>query len=205
VTVRLLLGSANRKKLEELRRCLAGLPIEVIAPEDLPSPPAPPEEPHRTFLENAIEKALAYSRASGLLTLADDSGLEVDALRGLPGVDSAYFAGRPTDDEANNRKLLADLRGVPPGRRSARYRCTLALALEGRVLYTTQATCEGRIAEAPVGTEGFGYDPLFLVGSGGLSFGQIDPRDKDRISHRGKALVQLRDALPAVLTAIRDP
>jgi XTP/dITP diphosphohydrolase len=200
---RILLGSANAKKLAELRRCLEGLPVEVASPADLPEPIPSPEEPHRTFLANATEKALAYARASGLLTLADDSGLEVDALGGLPGVDSAYFAGRPSDDEANNRKLLADLRGVPAARRTARYRCTLVLALPDRVLFSTSATCEGRIAESPAGTEGFGYDPLFLVGSSGTtSFGQLDPRAKDEISHRGKALAELRAALPGILAAM---
>jgi XTP/dITP diphosphohydrolase len=171
----------------------------VLSPADLPASPPAPEEPHRTFLENAVEKARYYAAASGLLTLADDSGLEVDALGGLPGVDSAYFAGRPSNDEANNDKLLAELRGVPPPRRGARYRCTLALALPDRVLLTCDASCEGRIAEAPTGSEGFGYDPLFLVGSGPLSFGQIDPATKDRISHRGKALAKLRAALPGIL------
>jgi XTP/dITP diphosphohydrolase len=174
----------------------------VIAPADLPAPPPAPEEPHRTFLENAVEKARYYAAASGLLTLADDSGLEVDALGGLPGVDSAYFAGRPSDDEANNQKLLADLRGVPAGRRTARYRCTLVLAVPDRVLFTTDGTCEGRIAESPAGTEGFGYDPLFLVGTGPLSFGQIDPKEKDLISHRGQALAKLRAALPAILAKL---
>jgi XTP/dITP diphosphohydrolase len=176
--------------------------VDVISPKDLASPPPPPEEPHRTFLENAAEKASYYARASGLLTLADDSGLEVDALGGLPGVDSAYFAGRPSDDAANNEKLLADLRGVPPAGRAARYRCTLVLALPDRLLFTTDAVCEGRIAEAPAGAEGFGYDPLFLVGSGPLSFGQLDPREKDRISHRGQALAKLRAALPGILVTL---
>lgn len=199
---RLLLGSANRKKLDELRRCLQGLPIDVVSPNDLAPVPPPPEEPHRTFLENATEKASYYARVSGLLTLADDSGLEVDALDGRPGVDSAYFAGHPSDDEANNRKLLADLRGVAPARRTARYRCTLVLALPDRVLHATDAACEGRIAESPAGTEGFGYDPLFLVGTGPLSFGQLDPKDKDRISHRGRALAQLRAALPGILAEL---
>jgi XTP/dITP diphosphohydrolase len=201
---RLLLGSANRKKLDELRRCLAGLPIEVVSPAELASAPPPPEEPHRTFLANATEKASYYARASGLLTLADDSGLEVDALGGRPGVDSAYFAGHPSDDEANNKKLLAELRGVAPARRTARYRCTLVLALPDRVLYETDAACEGRIAESPSGTEGFGYDPLFLVGTGPLSFGQLDPNDKDRISHRGQALAKLRAALPGILAELGD-
>jgi XTP/dITP diphosphohydrolase len=196
---RLLLGSGNAKKLAELRRCLADLPIDVLAPADLVPPPEAPEEPHRTFVENAVEKALHYARRSGLLTLADDSGLEVDALGGRPGVDSAYFAGRPSNDEANNAKLLAEMRGVPPERRGARYRCVLALANPERVLLTTGAACEGRIAESPAGTGGFGYDPLFLVGDGARSFGQLDPAEKDRISHRGKALAALRAALPRLL------
>jgi XTP/dITP diphosphohydrolase len=123
----------------------------------------------------------------------------VDALGGLPGVDSAYYAGHPGNDDANNEKLLAEMAGVPPGRRGARYRCALALARPGQVLFTTEAACEGRIAPAPVGDEGFGYDPLFLVGEGPLSFGQLDPEAKDRVSHRGRALARLREALPRIL------
>jgi XTP/dITP diphosphohydrolase len=173
-----------------------------VSPVDLPSPPPAPDEPHRTFVANAIEKALAYAGATGMLTLADDSGLEVDALGGLPGVDSAYFAGRPGDDEANNRKLLAEMRGVPDERRTARYRCALALALPGRVLFTTEASCEGRIARAPAGTAGFGYDPLFLVAPHGTSFGLLDAAEKDRLSHRGRALAALREALPRILARL---
>ena len=119
-------------------------------------------------------------------------------------MDSAYFAGRPTNDQANNRKLLEELRGVPAGRRQARYRCALALALPDRLIFTTESVCEGRIAEAPAGEAGFGYDPLFLVGEGPSSFGQLDPATKDRISHRGKALAALREVLPAILGEIDD-
>ena len=149
--MKLLVGSGNKKKLEELRRRIvaAGLRIELLTPADCdPSPPSP-EEPHRTFLENATEKALRYAEWTGLPVLADDSGLEVDALGGLPGVDSAYFAGRPTDDAANNRKLLAELDRTPDDRRTARYRCVLVLVAGGRVVFSADGSCEGRIGRAP--------------------------------------------------------
>jgi XTP/dITP diphosphohydrolase len=202
---RLLIGSGNRHKLEELRRRVEDLDVEVVAPSDLSPAPPPPEEPHRVFVANAIEKALWYANASGLLTLADDSGLEVDALGGEPGVDSAYFAGRPSDDARNNAKLLRELEGVPDARRTARYRCVLVLASPGCVLFVSEGACEGRIAHAPRGSAGFGYDPLFLVDGGPRSFGELEPDEKDRISHRGRALQKLQAALPRLLAEDRTP
>jgi XTP/dITP diphosphohydrolase len=202
--VKLFVGSGNKKKLEELRRRLAaaGLGIDLVTPGDLPSPPPSPEEPHRTFLENASEKALVYARTTGLPTLADDSGLEVDALGGAPGVDSAYFAGRPTDDAANNRKLLADLAAVPDARRTARYRCVLVLATPQRVVFSCDGACEGRIGREPRGAGGFGYDPLFLMPDGLRTFAELAPDEKDRVSHRGQALARLVAALPGLLPAL---
>jgi XTP/dITP diphosphohydrolase len=201
--MKLFVGTGNRKKLEELRRRLAatGLALEIVTPSDLPSPPPEPDEPHRTFLENATEKALRYAEATGLLTVADDSGLEVDALDGAPGVDSAYYAGLPKNDAANNAKLLAALEGIPSERRTARYRCVIVLARPGRVLWSGDGACEGRIGTAPRGTGGFGYDPLFEMPGGTRTFAELDPAEKDRVSHRGKALSRLAAALPALLRA----
>lgn len=199
--MKLLVGSGNKKKLEELRRRIAaaGLRIELLTPADCDPAPPSPEEPHRTFLENATEKALRYAEWTGLPVLADDSGLEVDALGGLPGVDSAYFAGRPTDDAANNRKLLAELDRTPDDRRTARYRCVLVLVSRGRVVFSADGSCEGRIGRAPRGTGGFGYDPLFLMPDGLRTFAELAPDEKDRVSHRGKALAILAKALPGLM------
>lgn len=199
--MKLLVGSGNKKKLEELRRRIdaAGLRIDLVVPADFdPSPPSP-EEPHRTFLENATEKALRYAEWTGLPVLADDSGLEVDALDGSPGVDSAYFAGRPTNDAANNRKLLAELALVPDDRRTARYRSVLVLVARGRVIFTADGACEGRIGRTPRGDGGFGYDPLFLMPDGLRTFAELAPDEKDRVSHRGKALAILAKALPGLM------
>ncbi len=205
MTTPLFVGSGNAKKLAELRRRLDGRGVKIVCPSDFDPPPPSPDEPHRTFLANATAKALEYARFTGLLTLADDSGLEVDALGGEPGVDSAYFAGRPSNDAANNARLLHELRDVADARRTARYRCVLVLATPERVLFDTSGTCEGRIAREPRGSGGFGYDPLFLVGTGPRSFGELSPDEKDRISHRGIALQKLREALPAILAKSPRP
>lgn len=195
----LFVGTGNRKKLDELRRRLDGLDVTIVTPGDLADPPPAPEETTGTFSGNATQKALYYADRTGHITLADDSGLEVDALGGLPGVDSAYYAGHPSDDGANNRKLLESLDGVPLERRTARYRCVLVLAVPGRAVWTADGTCEGRIGLSARGSAGFGYDPLFLVGDGTRTFGELSPDEKDRISHRGKALALLRRDLPSVL------
>ncbi len=195
----LLVGSGNRKKLEELQRRLTDVDLRLITPSDLDPSPPPPDETTGTFVGNATEKALYYAMASGYLTLADDSGLEVDALEGRPGVDSAYFAGHPSDDQANNRKLLDELRNIPLEKRTARYRCVLVLASHEGVIWTGNGTCEGRIGLEARGSAGFGYDPLFLVGDGTRTFGELPPTEKDLISHRGKALASLREALPTLL------
>lgn len=195
----LFVGTGNRKKLDELRRRLDGLGVTIKTPADLPDAPPAPEETTGTFLGNATEKALYYAERTGLPTLADDSGLEVDALGGLPGVDSAYFAGHPSNDAANNAKLLVDLASVPLERRTARYRCVLVLARPGCVVWSGDGTCEGRIGLSARGSAGFGYDPLFLVGDGTRTFGELSPDEKDRISHRGQALALLRRDLPGLL------
>jgi XTP/dITP diphosphohydrolase len=205
--VKLLVGSGNKKKLEELRRRLAAAAgdLTLLTPADFRPPLPSPEEPHRTFLENATEKALVYHRASGLPVLADDSGLEVDALAGLPGVDSAYYAGRPTDDRANNEKLLAALQNVPDERRTARYRSVIVLVHRGERIFVAEGACEGRIGRAPRGTGGFGYDPLFFMPDGQRTFAELSPDEKDRVSHRGSALSRLAAAWPGLRKVLEAP
>mgnify|MGYP006283880589 FL=1 len=156
------------------------------------------EEDGSTFAENARKKATEYARATGLWTLADDSGLVVDALDGAPGVNSARFSGqraagadRKTIDRRNNEKLLSLLKDVPEAKRTARFVCSLCLARPRGVLIETQGTVEGRIATEPLGSGGFGYDPLFFVPSLGRTVAQVDDAQKNAISHRGNALRKL--------------
>jgi XTP/dITP diphosphohydrolase len=194
--VEILLATGNRKKMAELRGLLAPLGVDLLAPSDVGGLPDV-EETESTFAGNARKKARAAARAAGRWSLADDSGLEVDALGGLPGVRSARFAGAHGDDAANNRLLLEQLAGIAPERRSARFVCAIALADPlGEIDFEAQGTARGRILEAERGTRDFGYDPLFLFteeghASCGRSFAELDAEEKAAVSHRGRALRQL--------------
>jgi XTP/dITP diphosphohydrolase len=158
------------------------------------------DESGDTFEENACIKALAYAQASGLLTLADDSGLEVDALDGAPGVHSARYAGPQAGDVDRYRKLLDALADVPEEQRSARFRCVVALAQPDGTVYTADGACEGKIGFAPRGEHGFGYDPVFIVeGSGGQTMAELSPDLKNRISHRARAVAAARAVLVDLL------
>jgi XTP/dITP diphosphohydrolase len=211
---RLLLASGNPGKLRELRAILHGLPVELVGLADAGAG-EPPEvaETGATFLENALEKARAYAAWSGLAAVADDSGLEVDALGGAPGVRSARYAGEVAGDQANLDKLLAELAGVPPERRTARFRCAAVLVdrawgsgglkersdrpPEGWVEWHAEGTWEGRLLEAPRGTGGFGYDPVFLPDGWDRTSAEVDQATKDAASHRGRAFRALRPAIEA--------
>lgn len=187
---RLLVATRSGHKLAELRDLLALDRTELVTLDDL-GIVDDVDESGRTFAANARLKARAGARASGLPTLADDSGLEVEALGGGPGVRTRRYAGPRATDEENNAKLLAALDGLPPERRAARYVCVLALALPGDPeVRTVRGICPGRIAEAPRGTAGFGYDPVFEPASeppGGRTLGQWTQAAKNEISHRGMA------------------
>lgn len=197
--MRLLLATRNAKKRVELSGLLAPLGLEVLGPEalgelgDLPEV----EEDQPTFALNAAKKARSAARASGLWSLADDSGLEVEALGGAPGVRSARFAGEPADDERNNALLLERLQGLGPERRGARFVCALALARpDGSLALEVEGRAQGRILPAPRGDGDFGYDPLFLFTEPGFpqsgrGFAELAPAEKSRISHRGRALAAL--------------
>lgn len=200
----IVLATQNPGKIAELRQLLAETGFAVLGLADLGDIPPEPEETGSTFLENATIKAVAYARATGRLCLADDSGLEVDALNGRPGVISSHFAfegrtdgeaaglTREQRDERNNARLLADLEGITADARSARFVCVMVLAGMGGVLHTTRGTFEGRIGlpgEVPRGPGGFGYDPLFLVGPGfQRTSAELGKEEKNRLSHRGHAV-----------------
>jgi len=190
----LLLGSSNPGKLREMRQLLAGMPYRVLGPADVGLGEAP-EETGTTFLENAILKARYYAEKSGCLAVADDSGLSVDALGGGPGLYSSRFGGPGATDEDRNRLLLDRLKGVPPEQRGAHFTSAVAAAENGRVLFDTEEEVEGRIAEAPKGPNGFGYDPIFFYMPFGKTFGEVDLEEKDRVSHRGKSFARLREFL----------
>ena len=189
--VKLLVATNNPGKVREYEELLAGLPLEVTFParEGIT---LQVDESGATFEENARLKALAYARASGLLTLADDSGLEVDALGGAPGVRSARYAGSGASDADRYQKLLDAMAGVPDDQRTARFRCVVALAWPGGAVRTAEGRCEGRIGWAPRGEHGFGYDPVFVVdGFGGQTMAELVSEVKNRISHRARAVQNL--------------
>jgi len=192
--VRLLIATLNPGKVKEYEELLAGLPLELTYPpqEGLDIEVA---ETGESFAENARLKAAAYARASGLLTLADDSGLEVDALGGDPGIRSARYAGKGASDEGRYRLLLEKLREVPWEERTARFRCVIAVATPEGQIRTAEGTCEGIIAFAPRGEHGFGYDPVFYFPEYGMTMAELSPATKNKISHRARAAQGVRDIL----------
>jgi XTP/dITP diphosphohydrolase len=194
---RVVLATGNPGKLREFRQMLAALPLEIVSQSELGVPEA--AETGLSFVENAILKARHAAALTGLPALADDSGLEVDALHGAPGIYSARYAGPQASDEENLRKLIADLAGVPEERRTARFQCLLVYMRDARdpTPVIAQGTWEGRILEAPRGTYGFGYDPVFYVPTHGCSSAELPPEVKNRISHRAQALARLLEALRA--------
>ncbi len=194
----LVVGTRNEKKCREMRQLLAGLPLEVVPLSDLDGL-ATHEETGSTFTENARQKALAYARATGYWCVADDSGLEVLALGGRPGIHSARWGGREGDDKANNRKLMDELAGVPRDRWRARYVCVAVLASPEKVLLVAEGTCSGVITDTPAGDGGFGYDPHFYVPDHGCTMAKLSPDAKHAISHRGEALRTLRKQLAELL------
>ncbi len=215
---KILIATSNPGKFREISAVLsepdAGIevpPIHWISMDELSTPIPEPVEDQDTFAANAALKACYYSRMTGLMTLADDSGLEVDALDGAPGVHSARYSGLPSGtprkkvSPANNAKLIAALAGVSPDRRSARFRCCLALASGDQILATADGTFEGRIIDNPRGAGGFGYDPHFLLPELDKTAAELPPEQKNRISHRGKALQHLRGKLKQVVTNANPP
>ncbi|HLZ22042.1 MAG TPA: RdgB/HAM1 family non-canonical purine NTP pyrophosphatase [Ktedonobacterales bacterium] len=193
---RIVVATTNPHKIEEFREILADLPIELVSPNTL-NLRVEVAETGATFAENAVLKAIAYAEAAGLLALADDSGLEIDALGGEPGVYSARWAGEGVSYPERFRILEQRLAGVPDERRTARYRCAVALAEPApRGLFAvTEGTVEGRISREARGTGGFGYDPIFYVPEERRTFGEMSADEKHRISHRARAVAAARPAL----------
>ncbi|MFI6213698.1 RdgB/HAM1 family non-canonical purine NTP pyrophosphatase [Nocardia brasiliensis] len=197
MTRRVLVASRNAKKLNELRRILAeaGIAgIEIVGLDDVPAYDEAPET-GATFEENALAKARDGAAATGLACVADDSGIEVDALNGMPGVLSARWAGKHGDDAANNALLLAQLGDVPDERRGARFVSTCALVVPDGAELVVRGEWPGTVGRKPLGEGGFGYDPLFFPDGGDISAAQLTPAQKDAVSHRGRALTQLLPAL----------
>lgn len=188
---RLVVATKNPGKLGEIREIL-GPEVRLLSLADFPGVGDIVED-GRTFEANAVKKALAVASHTGCVSLADDSGLEVDALDGAPGVYSARFAGEKATDAQNNRKLLRLLENTPDEQRTARFRCVIAVVATDGSVQTAEGAAEGRILRSPRGTGGFGYDPLFLVSGGLRTFAELPLQEKNRLSHRGKAL---RSAFP---------
>ncbi len=188
----LLIASQNPGKRNEMKLLIEGMPFRVLSPRDLGILTGP-EETGSTFLENATLKALDYARRSGRLTVADDSGLSVDALDGGPGLYSSRFGAEGASDLDRNRLLLERLED----RRGARFTSAVAVARDGQVLFQAQESVEGLFTEEMKGDHGFGYDPLFFYPPLGKTFGELPREEKDRVSHRGKAFARLREFLAA--------
>jgi len=193
---RLVLATGNRGKIREIRNLLSGLDIEILTCDDLEGWPDLVER-GETFEENATSKALELSRWAGTPALADDSGLEVEALGGEPGVRSARYAGTQGDDAANIARLLREMEGVPDARRGARFVCVLILASPSGEIIEIRETCEGSVTTDPRGELGFGYDPVFVATGMDRTMAEMDLEEKNAISHRGKALRRLRALLEA--------
>jgi XTP/dITP diphosphohydrolase len=197
-TIRIVLATHNAGKRLEWVELLAGLNIDIVLPEEI-GISSEVDETGTTYIENAFLKAHALADASGLPALADDSGLEVDALDGAPGIHSARF--HPGSDEVRYLALLKAIDGVPVEARGARFRCVAALVLpDGREL-STEGVCEGRIETAPSGEGGFGYDPVFFVPEAGITMAELTAAEKNRISHRARAAQAMRPILAAELGA----
>lgn len=194
---RIAIASHNAHKLREIGRICADWPVEWLTVENHAGPWPDVEETGSAYLENARLKARAGAAALGEPALADDSGIEVDALGGRPGPRSARFAGEEATDEQNLDALIRALKGVPSAGRTARYRCVGVLAFPDGSEMQAEGICEGILVPRPRGERGFGYDPIFVPGGGDLTMAELGDEEKDRISHRGRAFRALREALDA--------
>ncbi|MBC8229799.1 XTP/dITP diphosphatase [bacterium] len=192
--MKLVVATNNPHKVKEIVNILKGQNYEILSLENFPDAPVVIED-GSTFEENAIKKSSIIAKHTGLLALADDSGLEVDVLNGEPGVKSARFAGENATDEDRNRKLLNLLRDVPESKRNARFKCAVALSNPQGDTHLVLGICEGSIAFEPRGNTGFGYDPVFVVPCYGKTFAELGPDIKNRISHRAIALQQIKEFL----------
>ncbi|MBI3913044.1 MAG: XTP/dITP diphosphatase [Chloroflexi bacterium] len=195
--MRLLIATHNRGKFKEYREIFADLPLDLVTLDDV-GIRDDVDETGATFAENARLKAAHSARQSNLLTLADDSGLEVDALGGEPGVRSKRYAGENATDAERIAFLLDRMREVPRAERAARFRCTICIAMPDGTLYETDGSCEGEIIFAPRGTNGFGYDPIFLFPERGVTMAELSDEEKNKISHRAHAAQGARTILQQI-------
>ena len=200
--MKLLIATNNKGKARELSALLAAPIWECTTPAE-EGIILDPEETGKTFEENAVAKARAFAKASGLITVADDSGLEVDALNGAPGVYSARYAGPEATDAQRNDYLLARLSGVPWEKRQARFRCVIAIAFPDERLVLCKGECPGLIAFEPRGENGFGYDPIFYLPELGKTMAELTPEEKSRVSHRGKAARKAREFLQSLSEGVK--
>jgi non-canonical purine NTP pyrophosphatase (RdgB/HAM1 family) len=191
----IVLATTNPGKVAEIEEIMSGLPVRFLTRQDLSNWPGPIDETGKSYLENALIKARAFSQTTGKAALADDSGIEVDALDGAPGIRSARFSGPGATDAQNNSALAELMREVPVDSRTARYRCVAVVLTPDGTEITAEGTCEGTIAMEPAGTGGFGYDPWFIPEGYEQTFGELSAEVKHAISHRGKALRQLSEKL----------
>ena len=191
---RLLVATNNPKKLKELQELLKDLPVTLLSLNDFPNV-SEVEEDGNSFRENAEKKALGFAKQTRCLTLADDSGLSVDYLKGEPGIYSARFSGFGKDDLKNCEKILNLLKGVPPSDRSAKFKCAIALATPDKIVSVVEDSVSGFITDKMIGSGGFGYDPLFFFPEFGTTFAEVPSDKKHAVSHRGKALRQMKKVL----------
>ena len=186
-----IVATRNKGKIREIREALKGLGLRIYPLSNFPNVPEV-EEDGKSFTENALKKARFYSKHFGKLTIADDSGLEVDSLKGQPGVHSARYAGERASGQENNQKLLREMQDVPISKRGARFKCIIAVVSpDGREAFA-EGACKGRIGFKEKGKKGFGYDPLFILPNDGKTMAELSLEAKNRISHRGKALKKIR-------------
>jgi len=198
MTATLVIGTHNRKKGLEIAQILDASGLRLLTLDEFPDAPEPVEDAG-TLEGNAIKKATELADALGRMVAADDSGLEVDALGGEPGVFSARYGGEHGNDLRNIERLLREMKDVPPEKRTARFRTVVAVAVPGELLGTVEGALEGTIALEPRGSNGFGYDPVFIVPGLGATCAELAPDEKNSISHRGQAFRKLSDELPRLL------
>ena len=190
----IIVATRNRGKVREIRKALKGAGLKIYSLADFSDVPGI-EEDGRTFAENALKKARFFSKYFGMSAMADDSGLEVDALGGLPGVYSARYSGEGASDRENNQKLLSEMEGIPFSKRGASFRCVMAIVSHGGNEAVVEGSCRGKIGTRGVGRKGFGYDHLFVLSQYGKTMAQLTVEEKNRVSHRGKALRKLKTVM----------
>lgn len=198
----IIVATKNKGKIKEIKEALKGIDAKILSIDEI-GLEIEIEEDGRAYSENAVKKALDVARRTGKTALSDDSGLEIDALNGKPGITSSRFAGINADDRERNLKILEMMKDAPHGKRWARFRCVIAVAEPNGKSYTCEGVCEGEIAESIRGDKGFGYDPIFIVHEYGKTFGELGPEVKDKISHRAKALKKAKELIKRV-QGVRD-